>query len=276
MIRQTLKATQDATFSIDIPHPENRGMPTPRGTGFFVSTDGLFITAAHVVADKEGNPLPDLEKSWLKRESRDWPPFLGQVDHPTLEYLDMAHDFALLRCDFEKNRTKTVLKDRDGFPHITVGVKPLEEGEPVYAYGYPLSEAFSRETPDGIVVGGTIMRPRVTSAIVASTIEGRGMVSTPNDVQKYVLDKALNYGNSGGPIVAVDTGHAHAFCSSFQPVQIPQSHLRNTDGKPLSIVVPSLYGVVVSLASPKILSVLRDAGADIAGQSAEIAQEAVG
>ena len=67
---------------------------------------------------------------------------------------------------------------------------------------------------------------------------------TNADPKLYVLDKALNYGNSGGPIIAQDTGMCHAICTRFQPVFIPQQHLADKDGNFPSVMIPSLYGVV--------------------------------
>jgi hypothetical protein len=74
--------------------------------------------------------------------------------------------------------------------------------------------------------------------------------------ENYVLDRALNYGNSGGPIVAAETGRVHAVCSRFQPVRIPQPHLK---GEPL-IMVPSLYGMVSSLGRQLVLEALKKRG----------------
>lgn len=78
---------------------------------------------------------------------------------------------------------------------------------------------------------------------------------TDADPKVYVLDKALNYGNSGGPIVSVETGHVHALCSRFQPVFVPQPQLRQPDGSMPVIAVPSLYGVVTRLDNPMLLEV---------------------
>ena len=86
------------------------------------------------------------------------------------------------------------------------------------------------------------------------------MVSTSNDPQVYVLDKALNYGNSGGPIVAVDTGNVHALCSRFQPMRVRQPNLRDKNGKELQVEIPSLYGVVSSLGNGRILAALQQRG----------------
>ena len=76
-----------------------------------------------------------------------------------------------------------------------------------------------------------------------------------------LLDKSLNYGNSGGPIVAVGTGKAHAFCSRFQPVRIPQGN--PADPKTQWIMIPSLYGVVSSLGNQSILHELGKRGVPV-------------
>lgn len=83
------------------------------------------------------------------------------------------------------------------------------------------------------------------------------MVMSDEDPKVYVLDKALNYGNSGGPIVATETGRVHALCSHFQSVFVPQHHLKDTNGNPMQVMLPSLYGVVSSLSNRQILDLLR-------------------
>jgi hypothetical protein len=84
------------------------------------------------------------------------------------------------------------------------------------------------------------------------------MVMTSHDPKVYVLDKALNYGNSGGPIIATETGKVHAICSRFQPVYVPQSHLADKNGNLLRIMTPSLYGVVSSLGNINILKEIKE------------------
>ena len=37
-----------------LPDPTRQDIPTPVGTGFMVSKDGWFVTAAHLVADDNG------------------------------------------------------------------------------------------------------------------------------------------------------------------------------------------------------------------------------
>jgi serine protease Do len=56
-----------------------------------------------------------------------------------------------------------------------------------------------------------------------------------------------------GPIIATETGRVHALCSRFQPLIVPQKHIKMKDGKEMSIMIPSLYGVVSSLDDPRFL-----------------------
>lgn len=257
MIRKSLANTKAATFSILIPNENQNGIPTPFGTGFFVSPDGWFITAAHVVTKNgksDGAPRDDIDKAMIEKE-RD--PKGNVLLHPmchfiSLEYIDPKHDIALLKVDFEKNKDKYWLKDETSFPHLTISKRLLDDGEPVYSFGYPLS--YSTLLSQGaMTMSSTSLCPRVTSAIVSSNIEQTKFFATQKDTMVYVLDKALNYGNSGGPIIATDTGRVHAFCSSFQPVFVPQPNIKDNKGNDLQIMIPSLYGVVISLHNIPLL-----------------------
>jgi S1-C subfamily serine protease len=265
MIPKTLGRTRAATFSVDLPDDSNKGMPTPVGSGFFVSGDGLFATAAHVVMVGEGRDAKvrdDVDKGWLMKESRPGqisPP--NMCDHLELKRVDLKNDFALMKVDFAKNSDKAWLHGRTEFPSLLVSVRDLEEGEPVYSFGYPLSIARVSEVPGAMV--GTVERcPRVTSAIVASNLEKSRMVMSTDDTRVYVLDKALNYGNSGGPIVAESTGNVHAVCTRFQPFPIRQRHLE-TSGQEVWIKIPSLYGIAVSLANAEIQGALSELGVPV-------------
>jgi serine protease Do len=265
-IRRTLKATQLATYSVDLPNPKNMDMPSPTGTGFFVSPDGWFVTAAHVITQNNSSDGPvrtDIEKAWLMKEARPGEMTSGMCQAVKFEYIDPKTDFALLKVDFDANANKQHLKGLSGFPFIEVSSRELEEGEPVYAFGYPLSaSSVIKQTPE-MTFGHAAHSPRVTSAIVASTMESTKMFSSNQDTKVYVLDKALNYGNSGGPIVASDTGKVHGICSRFVPVKIKQHDLKDQHGNAISITIPSLYGVVISLSNQNILDQLRSRGVSI-------------
>jgi len=126
-------------------------------------------------------------------------------------------------------------------------------GEPVYSFGYPLSSYEISKSGD---MGFVKLSPRVTSAVISSNLETTSLAVSENDPKYYVLDKALNYGNSGGPIIATETGHAHAICSRFQPLVVPQQHIKDNNGNPLPIMIPSLYGVVSSFNNKDIIGFL--------------------
>jgi serine protease Do len=105
LIRRTLQATQRATFSVDLPSPKKRGMPTPTGTGFFVSPDGWFLTAAHVVSIPDRVVRGDIEEAWTRKESRgEWS--LGFFMYPRLDWVDHDLDVAILKLDLDRNRKR--------------------------------------------------------------------------------------------------------------------------------------------------------------------------
>jgi len=73
MIKQSLATTKEATFCVELPNRNQHGMPSPTGTGFFVSPDGWFITAAHVITENgapNGTVRNDIDQCWLMKETR--------------------------------------------------------------------------------------------------------------------------------------------------------------------------------------------------------------
>jgi len=71
MIRRSLQVTKRATFALNLPNPFKGLMPRLVGTGFFVSADGVFVTAAHVVTENykaDGTVRGDIGKGDLMTE----------------------------------------------------------------------------------------------------------------------------------------------------------------------------------------------------------------
>lgn len=261
MIRKTLQRTKQATFAIVIP---NKRL-VPLGTGFFVSPDGWFVTAAHCVTDinKPGRPLREhIEKACLMQESVVPPADYFQYVPPekiyqfiSVDYIDHDSDFALLKIDLNANQNEDSSKAKTGFPYIEVSSRVLDEGESVYSFNYPLSSHFLRPN----IMGASHLGPRLTSTIVSST-SNRDTIEQEWLKQKiYVVEKAINYGSNGGPIIATETGKVHGLCSGVQFVPVPQVH----DGKSFSIDVPGLYSVVSSFANLSILQKLIERGIPI-------------
>jgi len=267
MIRKTIKTVKEGTFCVQLPNKSQQGMPMPTGSGFFISPDGWFVTAAHVITENgaaDGVQRSDIDQAWLMKE-RDGIGPGSMCQFVKLEHVFPEYDFALLHVDFDKNSNKEWLKGRSDFPYVKVSTRQLEMGEPVYSFGYPLSTG-GAEKKGAMTVGQTQLSPRLTSAIVASNLDKTQMIMTGSDPKHYVLDKALNYGNSGGPIIASETGNVHALCSRFQPVFVPQAHLKDQNGQIPHVMMPSLYGVVSSLNNAPIIALLKSLGVPVTSE----------
>jgi hypothetical protein len=105
MIRTHLAEAKAATFCVMLPDPSRHNFATPTGTGFFISADGWFVTAAHVVTQDgtpTGKPRTDLTNAWLMKESYysdSGAMVMGAMCPETegLAHIDPALDFALLK-----------------------------------------------------------------------------------------------------------------------------------------------------------------------------------
>ena len=243
MIRKTLESTKKATFSINVPHPDPKfkGMPFPNGTGFFVSRNGHFMTAVHVINNF------DISKISLEKSDTIFGEAPRLVNNLTLVRKWENFDICLLQADFQKNKDQDWLKNMDGFPYLEIEFEVQEEGTPVYSFGYPLSDSPIHITEDGSLIQLNTKYPRTTSAVISSNAWKVGFFRTPDDPVIYVIDKALNFGNSGGPIIVQETGKVIAICHGFQTMQMPQQHM----GQNQYIIIPSLYSIIPSLSNIK-------------------------
>jgi serine protease Do len=282
MIRKTLAHTKTATYSVGMLRSEQNEGVLPVGTGFFVGP-GLFATANHVIASG-GQPHSVITEEAVGVHA-------ASMRIADVLFTDADADFALLRVALSLDQQKVLELPAP----LKVSTRLLEEGEPVYSFGYPLAQlraplrfSLKEARRFGLPVDDLVgeagepltdydidedrpifalmthnLSPRTTSAVVASRREYFSLIGDlsadalgPRADERdkfYVTDKALNYGNSGGPIVATETGKVHAVCTKFQPVSVPQ-----VDGG--SVMIPSLYGVVTRLSFAPILEVLRAHG----------------
>lgn len=211
MIRKTINHTQLATFYISIPNPKLDGMPTPRGTGFFISRNGYFLTANHVIENEK-------EITWIMRPSIRVPVMVSNLK---IIKQWKSFDIALLKADFEENKEKAFLQGKDCFDYLEIDFNEHIEGTPVYSYGFPLPMVKYKKT-EGMQTCFEWISERTTSAIISSTRDNFGPIITDRNPKYYVIDKALNYGSSGSPLVLSETGKVISICSRFQPVGIPQ------------------------------------------------------
>jgi len=237
MIVNTLTNTKKATFAILVPHPDPKfkGFPVPRGTGFFVSKEGYFITARHVL-QKDNTTFYDPKKVRLIKPEI---PYMDTIDNISVIDDWPEFDLILLKVDFNKNKNKRGFEGKNGFDFIEIDFNVMPEGTEVYSFGYPLPEIQILGSQQ-LMVGFHYFCPRTTSAIISSHYDIIGPLFGQKFPRYYVIDKALNYGNSGGPIVVQETGKVISVCVRFQPVRIPQKG-------DVQITIPSLYGVTSSL-----------------------------
>lgn len=229
-----------------VPHPDPKykGFPVPSGTGFFVSPSGHFITALHVILGNNGKML-DPKSLTLEQANDD----VGDnSDNPEVRGLSLikawpTYDLVILKAG------KASIPDTKGghvkdtpFDFLDIEFNTVPIGTEVYSYGYPLPDMPVIMQKDGapFMAGWNNLCPRLTSAIISSHNSVVGIAMGSKYPQHYVIDKALNYGNSGGAIVVQETGRVISVCQSFQPVAIQQN-------PQLAITIPSLYGITRSL-----------------------------
>jgi hypothetical protein len=234
LIEKSLLNTKKATVAIVIPDPKAESLAFHFGTGFFVSRDGYLVTARHVIVDETtgkqyASSTIELEKpeemfSSIGKISsivKDWPEF----------------DLALLKVDFNKETGALRGKTEPDFLQVDFEVAP--EGVEAYSFGYPLPEVKVLMKNEQVTTVGNVYCPRATSMIISSHyafVKPMRKHSLPFP-RHYVVDKALNPGNSGGPIVLQETGKAIAVCLAFQYFDFPETQVK----------VPSLYGITSSL-----------------------------
>jgi hypothetical protein len=149
------------------------------------------------------------------------------------------YDIALLKVDLEKNNRKVFLEGKTEISYLELDMDIQEEGTQIYTYGFPLPEYHITKKP-GISIATEKLSPRITSAIIAAKQAYTGPYRSPKEPVFYAIDKELSYGNSGGPVIATETGKVVALCSEFQPVKIPQTHEK-------SIRVPSQYSIATAM-----------------------------
>lgn len=241
MIRNTLPQTKEATWAVHA-RPDPAGPPRPLGTAFAIHPAGFFLTAHHVVVDDQFGSLPI--ESLMRPSASPLDP-MAMISGVSIAALWPSFDLALLQTDFDLNADKEWLTGRTAFPFIPTSVDPADDGTPVYSYGFPLSPRVETVDIGMAVIAAVALAPRATSAIIASSLRQVGGFNTSGEPSVYVVDKAFNYGNSGGPLVLQETGAAIGVAIEFVPVGIRQGQLLTSP----TVWVPSLYGVASAVSN---------------------------
>jgi S1-C subfamily serine protease len=153
-------------FEFKIPQWKQEGYEKQEiggGTAFFISEDGMLLTNAHVVSDKEA------EYTVLTNDGKKYP--------AKVLARDTVRDLAILKVE------------GGPFPTLKLGDSDkLQIGQTVIAIGNALGE-FRNTVSVGVISG-------LGRTITAS---GGGMIETLEDVIQ--TDAAINRGNSGGPLL---------------------------------------------------------------------------
>ena len=145
-IRDSLVSVQRATYCILLPEPPSMGgNSAPTGTGFFVSPEGWFVTARHVLTtgdDRYAGLRDDLCMIGLAN------PLDGTAElrcslGARLVYQNAQSDFALLKAE--------PMEEKE-LAYLEVSKREVSVGEPVYIFGYPLSDLCNLGGPRPVIL----------------------------------------------------------------------------------------------------------------------------
>jgi hypothetical protein len=141
------------------------------------------------------------------------------VHHAELAIVQPTLDVAILKFDLGRNHRQAFLQATKEFPHLQISDRTLDEGESVYAFGYPVGSGSVSSPGSGVFVGHIVHAPRVTSAIIASKTERTAMFTALGaPPETYVLDRALTTGTAAArlsrPRQAAPTLYAEG-CSPY-------------------------------------------------------------
>lgn len=150
------------------------------GTGFFVRPDGVLLTCCHVISRFMPDPQPGIPVEYCQdiRVETTLGTYPASIVHDQNSTHPIFEDYAILRIDAE---------GRQCLPVGDYG--RLEPGDRVLIAGYPLGVSYLCAT-SGMI-----------SAKHRSPSHINGMVN----LDMIQVDGSVNMGNSGGPLIHVDS-----------------------------------------------------------------------
>jgi serine protease Do len=193
MLRDRITETRQSVFAVAmiraIPQQGEQKFQV-LGSGFFISDDGYFITADHVINPDHGMPPGNARRpgdiiaiAQLQPDGRS----VSVISPMDIIHSDQPRDFA-------------ILKPQAGIPRIEKVLSPdfssRFEGEEVAICGYPLA-ASSHDPATGNI--SLEMPIRVAAGILSGQRIDAG-------VGLLEVDFPILPGNSGGPLISVQSG----------------------------------------------------------------------
>jgi len=201
-----------------------------RGTGFVVGDGRLLATNAHVLPE-EPVALSKLvlQVSGNRRVGQDAP---AETRGLTLASVDRLHDVALLRID--------------GAPMqpLPLATAPAREGQAVAFIGFPIGSllGFAPVTHRGLVSSVVAMALPPPNAAQLDAAAIARLRQPAFDI--YQLDATAYPGNSGGPLLDVDTGQVLGLLNMVLVKQSRESLLSQPSGISYAIPVEHLRALM--------------------------------
>ncbi|XP_017158069.1 serine protease HTRA2, mitochondrial isoform X2 [Poecilia reticulata] len=234
-------------------HPfSGREVPVSNGSGFIISSDGLIVTNAHVVANKRGVRVKLTN---------------GDTYNATVQDVDPGADIATIKITSTVRKEETLLKlfsasfvyfshscEQKPFPTLKLGQSSeVRQGEFVVAMGNPFA-----------------LRNTITSGIVSSVQRGSKELGLSNSNMDYIqTDATIDFGNSGGPLINLDgevigintmkvtAGISFAIPSDRVKLFLSQAAKRKTSQVGDLSVKPRYIGVMMLTLTPRIIAELK-------------------
>lgn len=215
-ISEIIEKNRKSIILIDIQKPGKEGKKQIgiRGTGFMVSSDGRFVTNAHVYKQIPPGELPFLGVSVPGETDEKKSTHYERFPIKLLE-IDEENDFALMQ----------IISDKKFEAVSEMGnSEAVKEGDEVIYIGYPLATELL-----SMGFGITI----TTNKCIISSIKRRGV---DGSLHFFLVDTHTNNGSSGSPVFSVDTGEIIGVVSGKISARVPTQ-----DGK--MIDVPANIGI---------------------------------
>ncbi len=207
--------------AIEKPSANGQSQVSIRGTGFVVSSDGKFLTCAHVynqIAENDrqylGIMLPDkIDERGIAHYKKYPMKFLD---------IDVENDTALMQITDSAAEFQAI----EGFDDS----EKINEGDEVLILGYPLALELM------MMNFGVTMN---ASKCIISAVKRRGV---DGSLHFFMVDTHINNGSSGSPVFSVDSGKVVAMASGKISSKIPLPDGKVADiPANMGLCVPSKY-----------------------------------